>query len=170
LKLIKNIILEHSWIFLESANKYDDYATTDVNNVKDNKDGFIDLSSTYNNEDKSLQINNYHDLFSNMNELLLEIDEFQKSLSNEDREQLNGQLNEIKNNIDNAMNKLYKHIKGNKLKLVEAINEFEEISNGAKMLFNTHTKLLSSGNNSNKPINNFENFILIYFNKSKYIF
>ncbi|KAL6588359.1 hypothetical protein U3516DRAFT_676199 [Neocallimastix sp. 'constans'] len=99
-----------------------------------------------------------------MNDLLLEINEFENSLNNDDKEQVKEQLNEIKSNIDNAMNELYKHIKGSKIKLAEsagrenseqfnkAINEFNEISNGAKMLFKTHAKL-SSSDNSNSSSN-----------------
>ncbi|ORX41588.1 hypothetical protein BCR36DRAFT_375209 [Piromyces finnis] len=146
--------------FIESVNKYDDYAVGDVEKVKDNEDGFIDLKSIYNNNEKNLEIRNYHDLFSNMNDLLLEINEFENSLNAVEKEQVKENLNEIKGNIDNAMNELYKHIKGAKFKLCEsagrenseqfskAINEFNEISSGAKMLFNTHSKL-TNGDNSN---------------------
>ena len=152
--------------FLTSVNKYDDYAVGNVENVKNNEEGFIDLSSTYNNEENSLEINSYHDIFSNMNDLLLEINEFENSLNNDDKEQVKEQLNEIKSNIDNAMNELYKHIKGSKIKLAEsagrenseqfnkAINEFNEISNGAKMLFKTHAKLRSDDNSNSSS--NFE--------------
>jgi len=152
--------------FLTSVNKYDDYAVGNVENVKNNEEGFIDLSSTYNNEENSLEINSYHDIFSNMNDLLSEINEFENSLNNDDKEQVKEQLNEIKSNIDNAMNELYKHIKGSKIKLSEsagrenseqfnkAINEFNEISNGAKMLFKTHAKLRSDDNSNSSS--NFE--------------
>eukprot|EP00833_Pecoramyces_ruminatium_P013635 jgi/Orpsp1_1/1187667/evm.model.d7180000059314.2 len=148
--------------FLMYSNEYDDYALKNREMAENNLYGYIALSSLYNNKEKSLEINNYYDLFSNMNGFLLEIYDFENSLNNDKKEQLKEQLNEIKLNIDNAMKKLIKHIKGNKLKLYEssgrensevfnkAINEFNEITSSARMLFRTHAKL-NNNNNPDKP-------------------
>jgi len=120
---------------LTAISEFDDYVTLD--SIENNKDGSIDISNIYKG------VGNFSDMYYEMSAVVDYLNE--KNYLNDEQ----------KSQINEAMNKLNKHLEGRKLKLAQAVGkENPESFNNALKDFNSlitaSEKLFEANSSLNK--------------------
>jgi len=126
--------------FLKAAAKYDDYI--DIENIKNNNDGTIDISSIY----KDGSATTFYELFSTMSEFVNLMND-NDLLSENDKENINKATKELKKHVEGCKYKLSKSVgRENSSSFSQVLNEFNSISSSSEMLFKSNLKV-----NQNHP-------------------
>jgi len=126
--------------FLKAAAKYDDYI--DIDNIKNNKDGTIDISSIY----KDGSTTTFYELFSTMSEFIDLMDE-NNLLSDNDKENINKAMKELKKHVEGCKYNLSKSVgRENSSSFNQVLSEFSSISSASEILFKSNLKV-----NQNHP-------------------